>query len=242
MNGMKRLLSVVAILALAASLFPAKGHALYRGAFAPISTGDNLIRGKFSPVLRPLPTGGSGSATSPRRERWLAFVTLSSVVGNESTGEIWLYRNFDNAFLNGLEPVPMLRDESAAISYIDPAWSRDGKWLMYVRTDNAVSQTNIYIQQFDTATSTAGNVPLGSPILVADGSGGVHHRHPVFNSNATQVAYDSDAFGPSIDLWTVNISLDPVAHTGTVDGSSRTRHQLGLEGDPASQAILNGKA
>ena len=70
----------------------------------------------------------------------------------------------------------------------------------------------------------------------------MHHRHPVFNNNATQVAYDSDAFGPSIDLWTVNVSLDPVAHTGTVDGSSRTRHQLGLEGDPASQAILNGKA
>ena len=240
---MKRLLSVVAILVLAASLFPAKGHAIYRGAYAPISSGDNLIRGKFSPVLRPVPTGGAGSATSPRRERWIAFVTLSSVVGNESTGEIWLYRNVDRACdANGICPLPVLRDESAAISYIDPAWSRDGKWLMYVQTDNAVSQSSIYIQQFDTSTATDGTVPLGSPILVADGSGGVHHRHPVFNSNATQVAYDSDAFGPSIDLWTVNISLDPVAHTGTVDGSSRTRHQLGLEGDPASQAILNGKA
>ncbi len=241
---MKRLLGVVAILVLAASLFPVKGHALLRGSFTWISSGDNLIRGKFSPVLRPLPTGGSGSATSPKRERWLAFVTLSSIVGNESTGEIWLYRNADAAFANGLEPAPMLRDETAAISYIDPAWSRDGKWLMYVQTDNAVNQSSIYIQQFNQSSSdpVVATTPLGSPILVASGSGGVHHRHPTFNNNATQVAYDSDAFGPSIDLWTVDISLDATAHTGTVNEASRTRHQLGLEGDPGSQAILNGKA
>jgi len=245
---MKRLLSVVAILVLAASLLPVKGQAGLRGAFDPISNSDNLIRGKFSPVLRGGITTGSGTAASPRVERWLAFCTLSSVVGSESVGEIWLYRNTSQAFAAaGLDPVPMLRDATAANSYIDPCWSKDGKWLAYVHTDNNVNFGDIYVQQFDTGTATGtsptfGNAPLGGPILIASGSGGVHNRHPAFNDAITQIAYDSDAFGPSIDLWTVNITLDAVAHTGTVNEASRTRHQLGLEGDDASRAILNGKA
>jgi len=237
---MKRLLSVVAILVLAASLLPVKGHAGLRGSFDPISNGDGLIRGKFGPALRGVPFSGAGTPASPKVERWIAFNTLSSVVGSESVGEIWLYRNVSQAFLNGLEPVPMLQDPTGVVSYIDPAWSRDGKWLAYVKSDNSVSSATIYLQQFDTSTATAGNVPLGSPILVADGTGGIHNRHPAFNSDGTQLAYDSDAFGPSIDLWTVGLTLDPVGHTGTV--GTPVRHQLGLETDLASQAILNGKA
>jgi Tol biopolymer transport system component len=239
---MKRLLSVVAILVLAASLLPVQGHAGLRGGFDPISNGDFLIRGKLSPALRGLPTSGAGTNLSPKVERWLAFVTLSSVVGSESVGEIWLYRNASQAFFTVADPVPVLADFTGVVSYIDPAWSKDGKWLAYVQTDNSVSAASIYVQQFDTSTATDGNVPLGSPILIADGTGGVHHRHPVFNSTATQIAYDSDAFGPSVDLWTVDISLDDVAHTGTVNEASRTRHQLGLETDLSTQAILNGKA
>jgi len=235
---MKRLLSVVAILVLAASLLPVKGQAGLRGAFDPISNNDDLIRGKFSPTLRGVPTSGAGTAASPRVERWIGFVTLSSVVGSESVGEIWLYRNVSQAFaVSGLAPVPMLRDPNGVVSYIDPAWSKDGKWLAYVRTDNSVSAASIYVQQYDTATSTDGSVALGSPILVADGTGGVHHRHPAFNSTATQIAYDSDAFGPSIDIWSVNITLDATAHTGTVNEASRTRHQMGLD-----QPVLDGKA
>jgi len=233
---MKRLLSVVAILILAASLLPVKADALLRGAFAPISNGDNLVRGKFSPTLRGQPTSGAGTAASPIRERWIGFVTLSFIVGSESTGEIWLYRNVDQAFaVNELDPVPLRRDGTAAVSYVDPAWSKDGKWLAYVQTNNAVTQSSIYVQQFDNSPLTDGGVALGSPILVADGTGGVHHRHPAFNWNATQIAYDSDAFGPSIDLWTVDISLDAVAHTGTV--GTPVRHHLGLD-----DLSLNSKA
>lgn len=239
---MKRLLSVVAILVVAASLLPVKGQAGLRGAFDPISNSDNLIRGKFSPALRGQPSSGAGTAASPKVERWMAFVTLSSIVGSESVGEIWIYRNTSQAFVAGLEPQPMLQDPTGVISYIDPAWSKDGKWLAYVKTDNNVSEASIYVQQFDTSTATLGNVPLGSPILIADGTGGVHHRHPAFNSTATTIYYDSDAFGPSIDLWSVGISLDATAHTGTVNEASRVRHQLGLETDLSTQAILNGKA
>jgi hypothetical protein len=126
MNGMKRLLGVVAILMLASSLAPVKSYAFFRGAFAYISSFDNLIRGKFSPALRGQPTGGSGTAASPKLERWVSFVTLSQVVGSESVGEIWIYRNTQQAFLAGLDPQPMLRDPLGHVSYIDPAWSKDG--------------------------------------------------------------------------------------------------------------------
>jgi len=236
---MKRLLSVVAILVLAASLLPVKARAGYRGSFDYISSFDNLIRGKFNPCLRGSPFAGAGTPTSPRLERWLSFVTLSPIVGSESTGEIWIYRNVSQAFLLDLLPQPMLRDPEAIVSYIDPAWSKDGNWLAYVKTDNNVSSASIYVQQYDTSTATDGNVPLGSPILVADGTGGKHHRHPAFNPAGTQIAYDSDAFGPSIDLWTVNVSLNATLHTGTVDEASRTRHQVGLDAFPL---VLNGKA
>ena len=239
---MKRILSVVAILVLAASLLPARSQAGLRGAFDFLTNGDPLIRGKFSPSLRPTPAAGAGTATSRRLERWFAFVTLSSVFGKESTGEIWLYRNVDQLAARGISPVELEVDPNADVSYVDPAWSKDGKWLAFVQTDNEVSAASIYVQQFDTATSTSGGVKLGSAFLIANGSGGVHHRHPAWNAAGTQIAYDSDAFGPSIDLWSVNVSLDPVNHMVTVDESSRTRHQLGLEGDVNSQAILNGKA
>jgi hypothetical protein len=255
---MKRILSVVAILALAALLvLPVVAQAAFRGSFASISQGDALIRGKFAPVLRGGITGGSGTQLSPRRERWLAFVTPSTVFGSESVGEIWIYRNVDVAVPNnGLDPVPMLRDETGVVSYIDPAWSKDGKWLAYVQTDNNVTQSSIYVQQYNTVTSsgtapTFGNAALGGPILVADGSGGIHHRHPAFTNVVTnsttgiyagQIAYDSDAFGPSIDLWTVEVTLDANAHTGIVNEASRTRHQLGLEGSVAGEQLLNSKA
>jgi len=240
---MKRLLSVVAILVLAASLLPVKGQAGLRGSFDPISNGDGLIRGHFGPALRGVPFSGAGTPASPKVERWIAFNTLSSVVGSESVGEIWLIRNASQACaVSGLCPVPMLQDPTGVVSYIDPAWSRDGKWLAYVKTDNSVSSASIYLQQFDQSSSdpVISSTPLGSPILVADGTGGIHHRHPAFNSNGTQLAYDSDAFGPSIDLWTVGLTLDPIGHTGTV--GTPVRHELGLETDLASQAILNGKA
>lgn len=237
---MKRLLSVVAILVLAASLLPVKGQAGLRGSFDPITNSDGLIRGHFNPALRGAPFSGAGTPASPKVERWIAFNTLSSVVGSESVGEIWMIRNTSQACAAaGLCPVPLLQDPTAANSYIDPAWSRDGKWLAYVKTDNSVSSASIFVQQFDQSSSDPGiaSTPLGSPILVADGTGGIHHRHPAWNSNGTQLAYDSDAFGPSIDLWTVGITLDAVGHTGTV--GTPVRHQLGLDGSPT---ILNSKA
>jgi hypothetical protein len=233
---MKRLLSVVAILLLAASLVPTKSHALLRGAFDFITgTGaDPFVRGKFAPALRGGITTGTGTAASPRRERWVTFVTLSSVVGSESTGEIYQVRNQDQSYARGNPVEPLKVDLTGAVSYIDPAWSKDGKWLAYVQTDNSVSSASIYIQEFNTGTGN-GFVPAGSPVLVADGTGGIHNRHPAFNDAQNQIAYDSDAAGPSIDLYTVSVALDGVLHTATV--GTPVRHELGLD-----IGTLNGKA
>jgi len=235
---MKRLLSVVAILVLAASLLPVKSQAGLRGAFDFITgTGaDPNVRGKFSPVLRGGIVTGTGTPASPTRERWIAFVALSAVSGSESVGEIHQVRNQDQSYARGNPDDIMFKDDTGAISYIDPAWSRDGKWLAYVVTDNHVNSASIYVQQFNTGTGT-GTQKLGSPILIADGAGGQHHRHPAFNNAATQIAYDSDAGGPSIDIWTVDVALDATAHTGMVSEASRTRHALGMDAN-----TLNSKA
>ncbi len=115
---MKRILSVVAILMLAASLLPVKGQAGLRGAFDPITIGDNLIKAKFSPSLRGGNTRGPGSASSPKLENWIAFVAGSQVFGFESTGEIWAQVNIDQAFPREFFPVPLEVDPTAAVSYI----------------------------------------------------------------------------------------------------------------------------
>ena len=257
---MKRILSVVAILAVAIALVPMKGYAGLRGSFEPITTSaDNLVKGHFDPVPRPGLNSAIAGNANALSNRWITYVTTSSVVGSESVGEIWLQRNVQQFVANtlavntpangailvaaGLQPI--LRDATGGISYVDPAWSYDGKWLAYVKTDNFVTSSSIYVQQFGlntaalTGTPPTSITPLSSPVLVADGTGGIHHRHSAWKHNNTQIAYDSDAFGPSIDLWTVNIALDATAHTATVDESSRTRHMLGFEGTPT---ILNSKA
>ena len=223
---MKKLLSVVAILVLAASLLPAKGQAGLRGAFDPITNSDKLTKGHYSAAYRPKPNSGT-------LERWFSFVTFSTVVGSESVGEIWQNLNSSQAAANNATGNildarrPILQDPTGVISYIDPAWSADGKYLAYVKTDNYVTESSIYINQYNVSTNSLTAVTpvsaFGGPLLVADGTGGVHQRHPAWASTATpgryMIAYDSDAAGPSIDLWTVEVDLNTI----TVDEPTRQR-------------------
>ncbi len=224
---MKKLLSVVAILGLAASLLPAKGQAGLRGAFDPITNSDKLTKGHYSAAYRPQPKASS------TLEKWFSFVTFSTVVGSESVGEIWQNLNSTQAAANNATGNildarrPILQDPTGVISYIDPAWSADGKYLAYVKTNNYVTAASIYIDQYKVSTTSLTAVTpepaFGGPLLVADGTGGVHHRHPAWASTATpgryMIAYDSDAAGVSIDLWTVEVDLN----TRTVDEPTRQR-------------------
>jgi len=215
---MKKLLSVVAILMVAALLLPSIGEAGYRASFTCITNSDGFSKGHYAPAHRPFPRTGSGSIVSPFAERWMALVTFSGVFGSESTGEIWQYRISNqvsaiNATGNILDARrPILQDPTGVISYIDPSWSYDGKYLAYVKTNNFLTESSIYVQQYNVSTSSGTAVtPVGAPILVVDGTGGIHPRHPSWKPNGLQLAYDSDATGLSIDLYTVDV--DPVAHT-----------------------------
>ncbi|HLF13478.1 MAG TPA: hypothetical protein VI932_01135, partial [Bacteroidota bacterium] len=215
---MKKLLSVVAILMVAALLLPSVGDAAYRAAFTPITSADGFAKGHYNPAHRPLPKTGTGSLTSPHAERWMAFVTFSGVFGQESSGEIWQNRISRqvaafNATGNVLDARrPILQDITGLISYIDPAWSFNGKYLAYVQTNNFLTESKIYVQEYGVSTNSATAVtPIGAPILVADGTGGFHPRHPTWKPNGLELAYESDATGLSIDLYT--IPIDPVAHT-----------------------------
>src|SRR5262245_18479972 len=144
---MKRLLSLVAVAALVAAMLPGTGIAGLRGAFEPIGRGDlgdgfgnGLPNGIQTLAERPLPaTSGNGYALL---EHWYAFTTRSQVVGQETSREIWLAMNratsaslFVDADGNLLPATtvrrPILKDDTGIVSYADPAWSDDGRFLAY---------------------------------------------------------------------------------------------------------------
>ena len=212
---MKRLLSLVAVVALVATMLPGTGFAGLRGAFEPIGRGDlgdnfgsGLANGIQTLAQRPLPApAGNGYA---RLEMWYAFTTRSQVVGQETSREIWQAMNRATPGLLVADILdarrPILKDDTGVISYADPAWSPSGRFLAYTITNSQVTESSIWVQEYSVSTNMGiSTTPVGSPFVVAPGGPGVRNRHADWSPDGNSIAFDSDASGTSIDVYTVQV-------------------------------------
>lgn len=200
---MKKLLSVVAILILAGALLPQQSHAGLRGAFDPLTNASGFVNGAEQGALR---VGNNRvSATAGTTERYFAMTTRSMTVGSETVRELWLHENVSQAGAAlAVYRKALLVDPAAIISYADPAWSPNGDYLAYVKTDKNVTFGEIWVQKFTKSTSINSIVATGPAILVVAGGPGVINRHPSWDPTGNKLAFDSNLAG-SIDLYTVDV-------------------------------------
>jgi flagellar hook capping protein FlgD/WD40 repeat protein len=233
---MKRLLSLVAITALVASVLPGIGYAGFRGAFDPIARGDlaagdgvafgsGLANGSQTPAVRPLPLANFDGI--PTMERWVSFTTRDQVFQHETSRSIW---QFLDRSQNALHVATIdqarsmiLGDPTGVISYIDPAWSPDGKYLAYIQTDSQVSGCALMVQQYTVSSDMATSItPVGAAITVIPLTPGVRPRHPDWSPDGTTLAYDSDRSGLSADIYTIQVfpTVGPEVRHTFVDNRS----------------------
>lgn len=228
---MKKLLSLVALVALATAFDANPAKAVYRGAFDHLTAqsaafNNGIANGCQTPALRPAPFRRIDSVNNV--EQWYCFTTRSQAVGFESSREIWLARNNSRVGLNidiGAIPGPMnpngrqplKKDPTGLISYLDPAWSPNGKYLMWIESDANLTHTAIMYQEYKIDTSAdaasyldplraiAAGTPIGSPVALLGPTVGVHYRHPDWSPDGNSIVFDSDETGLSVDLYTMGV-------------------------------------
>ena len=174
----------------------------FRGSFDPITIDSQIFNRCETGTWRPLPaTDGV--------ERFFCFTTRSSVPGKEGTREIWLHRNVARAGVNmplSEARVPMLRDVTGMVSYLDPAWSMDGRFLAYVETNFFGLSPAIYVQEYMVSESIAeAATPVGDRILVVPGDPSVSLRRPDWSPDGRSLAFESTASGLSFDIYTIEV-------------------------------------
>jgi dipeptidyl aminopeptidase/acylaminoacyl peptidase len=73
------------------------------------------------------------------------------------------------------------------------------------------------VQEFAASTNMATSItPIGSPIVVVPNVAGIRNRHPDWSPDGNSLAYDSDASGTSIDVYTIQVFPlvgIPIPHT-----------------------------
>jgi hypothetical protein len=185
------------------TLCPPGAHAGFRGAFDPLTVDSNVLHRYESPALRPQPEAGGV-------ELYFAFTTRSPIMGREASRQIWLHRNVARAGSAFGDPAearqPLLLDPTASVSYLDPAWSPDGRFLAYVRTDAIGSNMSIYVQEFTLSDDIFEAVtPVGDPILVVPSAVNASTRHPDWSPDGGSLTFDSTISGMSYDLYTVTV-------------------------------------
>jgi hypothetical protein len=196
--------------------FATPAAATLRGVWDYITNGTafnaGLPNGCEQPALRPGVTFSTGGHSTV--ETWFAFTTRSGVIGRETARSIWIARNQDQIGFRVTDILqarrPLVLDPTAGVSYADPAWSPNGRYLAYVKTDAFLSRTAIYVQEFrlgdDIATAAT---PVGAPLLVVPADPSVMNRNPAWSPEGDALAYTSTAAGPSQDIWT--IPVDPAS-------------------------------
>jgi hypothetical protein len=221
MNGMKKLLGVIGILALATAMLPAQGHADLRGSFAPLTSQSGFSQGTETATHRP--DDGTGTMLVPVDGRlepeWFSFTARSLVPGHENVRSIYLHWNQQQS---GYFAVLLTDPQTGVfghndISYFDPAWSYDGRFLAYVRLEAGVQ--GLFVQEYFVADDfeavygpgAGADSPVGAPWLITNIGG---PRHPSWNPSSYKLAFDSDLAGTR-DIYTVDVDVSP-AH---IDGA-----------------------
>ncbi len=216
---MKKLLGVIGVLALAAALLPAQGFAGNRGSFDLVTNGVPLVNGADQPALRPVDADGIMVLADPLsggrpQELFLTFTSRSLVPNHEHVRTIYQMINLDQAFLRGAPLNVLLTHPTAEISYFDPAWSYDGRFLAYVQANADGSGQTLYVQEYAVSDDDfVADDAIGSPILVTSVGG---PRRPNWHPSQHTLAFSANTAG-TFDIYTIDV--DVVG--GTVSGLTR---------------------